>query len=186
MKAKLSLLAALLLVAVVPRAKAQDASAPLVPTTVTCEHFESVSNDQEMTSILTGRVVVTGTNIRITCDRMEIISYRQGAKEQVVARENQFKSLVATGHVKIVQGEREATCGRADVLPGDDKIILTETPMVEDKQHGVTWTGSSLELYRGQRRVVGKDVVFHGPPVKDLGFDKNDKSPLAPDTKAKQ
>lgn len=186
MNSKLSILAVLLLTLASPRTKAQESAVPVVPTTVTCDHFESVSNDQEMTSILTGRVVVTGTNIRITCDRMEIVSYRQGSKEQLVAKENQFKSLVATGHVKIVQGEREATCGRADVLPGDDKIILTDSPMVEDKQHAVTWTGTSLELYRGQRRVVGKDVVFHGPPIKDLGFDKNDKLSPAPETKAKQ
>lgn len=186
MNSKLNTLAVLLLVLASPRAKAQESTVPIVPTTVTCDHFESVSNDQEMTSILTGRVVVTGTNLRITCDRMEIVSYRQGSKEQLVAKENQFKSLVATGHVKIVQGEREATCGRADVLPGDDKIILTEKPMVEDKLHGVTYTATKMELHRGQRRVSGDDVVIHGPPIKDLGFDKNDKTPLAPETKAKQ
>jgi hypothetical protein len=100
---------------------------------------------------------------------------RLGAKDQVIARENQFKSLIATGRVKIVQGERIATCGRADVLPGDDKIILTDKPMVEDREHGITWMGENLYLLRGERRVHGEHVRIIGPSIQDLGFDKNEK-----------
>ena len=42
-----------------------------------------------------------------------------------------FKYLLATGHVRIVQGDRVATCGRAEVFPGDDRIVLTENPVVK-------------------------------------------------------
>ena len=94
---------------------------PIPPTEITSKHGESVSTDTEMITLFTDDVVVTGNNIRITCDRLEVVSIRFGEKEQVVATQNRFKSLVATGHVKIVQGDREATCERAVVLPGDNR-----------------------------------------------------------------
>ena len=150
--------------------------APLLPPTeITSQHFESVSTDTEMTTLGPGDVMVTGNNIRITCDRFEVVSLRIGDQEQVVAKQNQFKSLIATGHVKIVQGDREATCGRAVVLPDDDKITLTENPVVVDHSADVTWNGDKLWLLRGERRVFGDYVKVTLPPIKDLGFDKDKK-----------
>jgi lipopolysaccharide export system protein LptA len=159
---------------------------PLQPTEITCDHFESVSTDKEMTTLFVGNVVVTGTNLRITCERLEVISFRNGPKDQVVATENQFKSLIATGHVKIVQGDREATCGRAEVLPGEDRITLTDNPVVEDKGRNVTWMGDSLFMLRGERRVQGKNARIIGPPIKDLGFEKKDKEAPASQPKSSQ
>jgi len=154
-------------------ARAAEGNLTPVPTQITCEHAEAVSTDKEMTTVFTGDVQVTGTNMRISCDRLEIISYRSGEKGQVLAKENRFKSMIATGHVRINQGDREATCGRAEVLPGDNKIILTDNPMVEDKDTGWTYTGRNLTLLRGERRVHGEKVTITGPAIKDLGFDKN-------------
>ena len=152
---------------------AESSSAPR--TEITASRMESQSTDTEMTTTFTGDVVVTGDNIRIACDRLEVVSIRLGEKDQVVARQNQFKSLVGTGHVKIVQGDRVATCGRAVVLPGEDKITLTENPMVEDHGADVTWIGETLLLLRGERRVQGTKIHMILPPIKDLGFDKNQK-----------
>ena len=142
-------------------------------TVVTSEFFESRSTDTEMTTIFQGNVVVTGTNLHITCDRIEIISKRLGEKSQVVAKQNLFKSLVATGRVKVVQGDREANCGRAVVLPLEDKITLTENPVVVDHGAKVTYVGDDLELLRTERRVFGKNVKILFPEIKDLGFDKD-------------
>ena len=144
-----------------------------VPTEITCDHFEGVSTDSEMTTVLTGNVIVTGTDLRITCDRLEVVSYRSGPKEDLLTHRNRFKSLIATGHVRIVQGDREATCGRAVVLPGENRITLTDEPTVVDRKYNVTYYGQSLELLRGERRVHGEKVRFIAPPLKDLGFDKD-------------
>ena len=148
---------------------------PVPPTEITARHLESRSTDTEMITVFTADVVVTGNNIRITCDRLEAVSVRLGDHDQVVAKQNRFKSLVATGHVKMVQGDREATCGRAVVLPDSDKITLTEIPVVIDHGAGVTWTGDNLRLLRGERRVDGDNVHMTLPPIKDLGFDKDKK-----------
>jgi lipopolysaccharide export system protein LptA len=78
-----------------------------------------------------------------------------------------------------VQGLREATCGRAEVLPRDDRITLTENPAVTDHGNGTVCTGDKLVLLKGQRRVLGDHVHITAPPIKDLGFDKNQPPPPA-------
>jgi len=152
-------------------------STDLKPTEITSDDFESVMTEKEMTTTFLGNVVVTGSNIRITCDRLVVVSIALGGdKDQLVAKQSRFKSLVATGRVKIEQEERTASCGRAEVFPDEDRITLTENPIVEDKAHKVTWTGDYLWLLRGERRVQGKNARIIGPPIKDLGIDKETKA----------
>lgn len=157
--------------------RAADAPAP--ETVIESRDFDSQSTDAQTVSVFTGNVTVTGNDIRITCDRLEVISLRGGAKEDIIGKPERFKSLVATGKVRIVQGDREATCERAEVLPGEDKITLTGRPMVIDHGNNSTATGEPLVLYRGQRRVDGTNVRITLPPLKNLGFDKNQPSPPA-------
>jgi lipopolysaccharide export system protein LptA len=147
-------------------------------TVIESEQFDWRSSDKETTSVFTGRVVVTGTNLKLTCDRLEIVATRKGDPAATIGKIDSFKSFVATGNVRIVQGDREAACGRAEVLPGDDKIILTGQPVVVDHAVNWTWTGDELEMLRGERQIRGKNARFTGPPIKDLGIDKP--KPAAP------
>jgi lipopolysaccharide export system protein LptA len=158
----------------------RGAAAPAAETVIEARSFESQSGDTQTVSVFTGNVTVTGNDIRITCDRLEVVSLRTGAKEDVIGKQERFKSLVATGKVRIVQGDREATCERAEVLPGEEKITLTGQPMVIDRGNNSTATGEPLVLHRGQRRVDGTNVRITLPPLKDLGFDKNQPPPAPP------
>jgi lipopolysaccharide export system protein LptA len=147
-------------------------------TVIDSDHLDySKTSDTEATSFFTGHVVVTGTNLRITCDRLEIISTSGADQSDTIGQQDQFKYILATGHVHIVQGDREATCGRAEVLPRDNKITLTESPSVTDRGNGSVADGDKITLLRGQRRVIIEHAHMVGPPVKDLGFDKNQKAP---------
>lgn len=170
------LLAAALAVA----AAAQNA--PEQPTVIESATLDMKSTDTETTSLFTGNVVVTGTNMRLTCDRLEVVAIREKDASATIGKIERFKSLVAEGNVRIVQGDREAACGKAVVLPGDDKITLTDRPVVTDKGVGWTWTGDELLLLRGERQVRGTNVRIVGPPVKDLGFDKDKKVGTPPET----
>jgi hypothetical protein len=154
------------------RAAPAATEVPSVPTEITCNYAEAVSGEKEMTTVFTGDVVVTATNMSLRCDKLEVISFIKGPKDQLVAKENQFKSMLATGNVVITQGLRKATCGRAEVLPGENRIILSMDPVVTDTETGWTYKGVNLYLLRGERRVHGEKVTFTGPSVKDLGFDK--------------
>jgi len=162
--------------------RAQNA-APEV-TVIESEQLDMRSTDTETTSVLTGKVVLTGTNMRLTCDRLEIVALRSGDPKATIGKVDSFKSLVATGNVRIIQGDREAACGRAEVLPGSDKITLTGDPVVVDHSINWRWTGDELEMLRGERQIRGKNARFTGPPIKDLGIDKLKTPPPAAETPA--
>jgi lipopolysaccharide export system protein LptA len=145
------------------------------------------------------RVTLTGTNLKITCDHLEMTAVgiaNKDAKTATLPTLEKFKYLLATGNVVIVQGDREARAGRAEVFPREDKVVLTEKPVVID--HGADATvaggidhsadqiarGSRITMLRGDRRVRIEDTELEGPSIKDLGFDKNQPlpAPVSPAT----
>ena len=148
-------------------------STPPQPTVIESVELDMRSTDTESTAVFTKNVVVTGTNLKLTCDRLEVIALRDPAKGGAIGEIEKFKSLIAIGNVRLVQGDREATCGRAVVLPGEERITLYDNPVVIDHGAGWRWTGDELVLLRGERRVLGKNIRATLPPVKDLGFDKD-------------
>ncbi len=147
------------------------------PTVIESEQLDMRSTDTLTTFIFSKKVVVTGTNLRLTCDRLEVITTRKGDPTATIGKLGRFKSLIADGNVYIVQSDREAACGRAEVLPDDDKIILTDNPVIKDLANGATATGPKMVLYRGERRAVIEGAESAPtriilPAIKDLGFDK--------------
>jgi lipopolysaccharide export system protein LptA len=144
--------------------------------------FETISTDKEITSTFRDNVVVTGNNLKLTCDFLTVIAIPKSNTTAALGKYGYFKSLIATGHVKIVQADREATCGRAEIFPGEDKIVLSENAFVLDTGNGSSISHSVLELYRGQRRAVapaipGVQTRIVLPALKDLGYEKDPKSP---------
>ena len=140
---------------------------------------EMVSTDKETTITFRDKVVVTGTNLRLTCDYLKVVVLRTGDPAATLGKVEKFRSLLATGNVVIVQGDREAACGRAEVLPEDDKIILTENPVVVDRAAQTRLIGDRITMFRGERRVLVDKPSVTGPPIRDLGFDKDKSAPPA-------
>jgi lipopolysaccharide export system protein LptA len=150
---------------------------PLVPTVIESGAAEMVSTEKETTFTFRNGVSVTGTNMKITCDEMVVIARRSGDPAATIGKQDNFKSLVATGHVRIVQADRESLCDRAEIFPGEDKVELTGNLIVRSVKEGWTQTGKKGTLYRGQRRaeIVGTPTERPKlvlPPLKDLGYDK--------------
>ena len=153
-------------------------------TVIECKGlFETVSTDTEITSTFRDQVVVTGNNLKMTCDFLTVVAIRERDPSVAIGQYKYFKSLVATGHVRILQGDREATCGRAEIFPGEDKIVLSEKsegtlPRIRNLDDQSTVDGFRIILYRGQRRAViepdpQSGIRMIGPALKDLGYDKN-------------
>jgi len=146
---------------------------------------ELSSTDTETTALFHQNVVVLGNGIKLTCDDLKVVSTRKGDPTVTLGQYGSFKSLVATGHVFIHQGDRDATCGRAEVFPAEDRIVLSDHPVVHDLGYQTTITGLRNVLYRGQRRAVVETDASHpahltGPPIKDLGFEKGASGAGAP------
>lgn len=161
-----------------PAAATPPAEAP--ETVIEAKNLDMRSTDTETVALFKGNVIVVGNNVRISCDHLEVVASRLGARDDTLPRLDQFKSLVATGRVRILQGDREVTCGRAEVFPKEERIVLTESPVVVDHSGPYVATGSRLILLRGERRIFGDDVKFTGPPIIDLGFERN--QPMKPPT----
>jgi len=153
------------------------------PTTLDCDHLDMWSEGDETKAICTGHVTLTGTDLRLLCDRLELTATRIGNKSAVALPTlEKFRYLLATGHVSITQGTRGATCGRAEVFPREDKVVLTEDPVVVDHATDFVSAGEKITMLRGQERVEVEKPHLTGPPIKDLGFDKNKTAPAPPET----
>lgn len=140
-------------------------------TELKADDLVMTSTDDETRAICTGNVVLTGTNMKIVCDRLEIIAARTGESSATIGTIEGFKYLLAEGNVRLVQGDREATCGRAEVLPDQERVVLYDNPVVTDHSTGIVAAGSEIILLRGQRELLVKNPRVTGPPVKDLGPD---------------
>ncbi len=163
--------------------------APL--TVIECSGLaETISTDTETIATFRDKVTITGTDLKLYCDFLKVVAIRKGDPSATLGEYGYFKSLVATGHVRIVQGDREATCGRAEVFPGEDRIVLSEEPVVRTLDDEYAITGPRIVLYRGQRRAVvegqpDERARITLPPIKDLGFEPEPKSNAASAAPAK-
>jgi lipopolysaccharide export system protein LptA len=146
-------------------------------TIVNCDALDGQSTSTETTWYCTGHVVVIGNDLQLNCDWLKLISTRIGDSTATIGQQDKFKYLLATGHVHIVSAQREATCGRAEVLPLEDKVTLTENPVVTDHANGSVATGDKLVLLKSVERVQGTNVRMVLPPIKDLGFHDQGKPP---------
>ena len=162
-----------LLTSAIAIATPDTTTGPVAPTVITSKKLEMWSTDTETHSIFDQNVVVTGNNMKITCDHLDVLAARLGDKDATVGKLDKFKTLVATGNVHITQGDRDVTCGRADVFPGENRVVLTESPVVIDSSGPYVARGTRIILLRGERRLFGDNIEMTGPPIKDLGFDKN-------------
>lgn len=160
---------------------------PPVPTVIESGTAEMVSTEKETTFTFSKGVTVTGTNLKLTCEHLEVIARRTGDPNATFGKQENFKSLVATGNVRIVQNDREAVCERAEVFPGDDKVVLSGNPKVRSLDGQYQASGPKMVLHRGERRA---QIIAEGserprislPAMKDLGYDKE--QPKKKDAKA--
>lgn len=185
-----SLLALLVLAPVIAYSASEEKP---VPTVVECTGpSEFVSTATESTYTLTDHVVVTATNMRLTCDHLVIVAKRIGDPKATFDKVQDFKSLIATGHVVLVQTGREATCDRAEVLPGEDKATLYDHVIVRWPENKVEQHGAKATLLRGQMRAIIEGTadqpnILIGPSIKDLGPGKDkgaEEKPVEPTTPA--
>lgn len=138
-------------------------------TVLTADDLDMRSTPTETTAICTGNVVLVGTNMKISCDRLEIVASRIGDRDATIGEFKGFKSLIATGNVRLVQGDREATCGRAEVLPLEEKVVLSMEPVVIDRSSDFIAAGRRITLFRGERQLKIENPRLTAPPIKDLG-----------------
>lgn len=154
-------------------------------TIVTADRLEMKNTGVESHLVFIGNVNLTGTNLTVSCDRVEIYAeqipdIRNPDKKATIGKIGALTKILALGHVKISQEGRTATAGRAEVMPIEDKIVLTEEPVVTDTETQVTVSGSRMTFFRGDRYGQIENAKVVGPALPNLGFPREQKSEGAP------
>jgi lipopolysaccharide transport protein LptA len=157
---------------------AQDSDSALPQTVISSDRLEMENEGGKAFFVFSDNVKLTGNNLIVTCDRLEVHSNRTGDLDANFGKLGSIKQIVAVGNVSISQEGRTARAGRAEVIPAEDKIVLTENPIVIDTQGTVS--GERMFFFRGERRAVVESgpsgparVVL--PAIRDLGFDGTEK-----------
>lgn len=125
---------------------------PPPPTIFESDHGEMQTLEETTRFLLTGNVRVTGNNLRVFCDRLEVYAPREGFQTDGAAQAGGIQRILALGNVRIEQEGREALAGRAEVFPQEGRIVLTESPMIRDEQGMVT--GERITFLQGESRAV--------------------------------
>lgn len=153
----------------------QEAVAPppeTPPTVIESDKLEMVTREGESHFVFSQNVKVTGNNLTVTCDQLEVHSAKSEDQSEGVAEIGSIQMIVAAGNVRMEQEGRVATSGRAELFPQEGRVVLLDSPVIHDL-HG-TGTGARIILYQGEGRAVieGDDeqpVRITLPTLPDLG-----------------
>lgn len=155
---------------------------PLVQTEIEAETLEAEITEEKGYLVGRGSVKLTATNLEITCNQIEVFTdVKDKDGNDTLGELSSIRRIIATGNVKIVQEERMATSGRAEVYPNDDYILLDEDPIVYQNDITIDGTGAQMRILRGNGRVeligdTNNKIRVTGRPIEDFGFEDNDDS----------
>jgi lipopolysaccharide export system protein LptA len=151
-----------------PGQTADDASSDVTPptgsTVITSDELHS--DQANHVSVFTGKVVVIGTNFKLTCQEMTVN----------FTKDNKVDTIVATGDVVITQPDRITHCGRAQYFRDEDKFVLTDQPVILDHKNQIS--GPQIIIYRTTQKMQvegGRSNVILGPD--SLGSPKDSTPP---------
>lgn len=140
----LPLFAGMLLSAAVAAAAPPGLSVPGGgPVEISADRMEA--DDVAKSLLFIGRAVARQGDLTINGDRLTI---------RYAAEGGDIERIVAEGNVRIVQGERVATAGRAEYLRGEERMVLTGAPVVRDGANSVQ--GHEITLFLRENRSVVK------------------------------
>lgn len=121
-------------------------------THIESRELELIGEEQETVFIFRDEVKVTGTNLTVTCTRLEVRTRKIGEQDNSFGQIGPIVSIKAMGNVEIRQSGRIATAEQAELYPEEGRILLTGNPVVRDRQGEVS--GKRIVLMRDQRRAI--------------------------------
>ena len=119
------------------------ATASREPVEITADRLEA--DEAAKTLVFIGHAVAQQGDVTIRGDRLTIFTAAGG---------NDVERIVAEGSVRIEQGQRLATSGRAEFLRAEERIVLTGSPRVSEGANSVK--GQEIVLYLRENRSVVK------------------------------
>src|SRR5690625_7813683 len=118
-------------------------------------------------------VLIMTTDYLVYWDRLEVFAGRLHVNEKA-AREKadseksknedpiedelgRIQRIYAIGNVRVVQGDREATSGRAEVFPREGRVVLTENPVLRNEDGRVS--GARITFLQGEGEAIVESEI---------------------------
>lgn len=111
------------------------------PVEITADRMEA--DDAAKSLVFIGNAVARQEGVTINADRLTIYYAAQGGD---------VDRIVAEGNVRIVQGNRLATGGRAEYFRLEERMVLTGSPKVSEEKNSVQ--GHEIVLFIKENRSV--------------------------------
>lgn len=147
-------------------------------TVIDGQLLEMLSDEAETRFIFSNEVRVTGNNLAVNCERLEVLSLRDesnGRGDAASTGVGRIQLILATGNVRIAQEGREANAGRAEFVPPEGRIVLTEDPVIRDAQGSVM--GERILLLRGENHAIVERPRVLLPVRSDIGLGRGRPEP---------
>lgn len=126
------------------------------PVRITSDNM--VVHNKEKLIIFKGNVVAKKGNATIYSDELKVYHSQEEGKKQgnkAPGIEGNISKIIATGNVRIEQGERQATGQKAEYFSGEQKVVLTGDPVAWEKGNKVSGTEMIFYLDKDTSIVKG-------------------------------
>ncbi len=101
-----------------------------------------------------GDVKITGDGVDGSCDRIEVVMLKPQAGAAIPqGQERGIDKIILFGNVKMTQGLKVATCGRADVYPKAGTVVMTDNPVVINNEDNTRAEGPRIVYVNGTKGV---------------------------------
>jgi lipopolysaccharide export system protein LptA len=131
--AKTALFIAVLASSVAAQA-AQEKTSTIPETSIDSDSLELLAGEDVNSFHFAGNVRADSQGMFMTCDKLDVVVRRMGKSKATIGRMNSVKSIVAQGHVRMEQTGRVAVAGRAEVLPDEGLVVLSDNPKIIDSK----------------------------------------------------
>lgn len=99
------------------------------------------------------KVHMVGDDMDAFCDELEVIARKDGEGGVGVSNADNVEKIIARGNVIMEQEDRTIKAGRAEIFPGEGKLVLENNPEVISKDKGLV-KGNRIVFYKDDKAYV--------------------------------
>lgn len=118
------------------------------PTVITSDKQWLVGGTDSDRYFFEGDVKASGTDMDVSCGKAEV------EMRKLKSGGHSISKICLLESVNLSSGLKSATCGRAEVFPEDEMVVLSEDPVVIDREDNTRVSGPRMVYNRGRRSMT--------------------------------
>lgn len=117
------------------------------PTVIISDSQSYVNGKDSDKYFFDGNVIITGTDFDASCDKIEVVMKPDKSGEKKI------QLIIMTGNIKITQQLKLVSAGRAEILPIEEMITLSENPTIINNEDKTKAVGYKMVYRRGKKSI---------------------------------